>query len=102
MIQDSNRIIVIQGTADATDKLTQAEFSKTIDYLTQAFIGPESERQKGAKSAPLSPQDREILDDIRKRHVHNICNVDSFTTDVIDNRVPRLQRGSLGLVALEA
>lgn len=109
---------IIQGTADATNKLTQAEFSKTIDFLTKAFSpafrnnldntgdGPAPDGAEAAKPPPMddgiSPEDREVLQALRTHHGQNTLNLDSFTTDVIDGRVPKLEKGELTLVSVEA
>ncbi|KAK3324861.1 hypothetical protein B0H66DRAFT_470293 [Apodospora peruviana] len=108
---------IIQGTADAgTSKLTQAEFSKTIDFLTKAFnpaintqfkdanqeiVGEEPQPQAAAAQG-LSPEDLEALQSIRIHHGKHTMGMDSFTTDVIDGLIPRLETGRLTLVAADA
>ena len=112
----SNFYSVIQGTADATNKLTQAEFSKTIDFLTKALapdkrnpgrsiVGYSASDGTEAANARLmdeeiSSEDQEALQAIRIHHSQNILNLESFTTDVINGLVPRLEKGNLTLVSI--
>jgi flavine halogenase len=94
---------VIQGTADATSKFTQQEFSKTVNFLTQAFLPPEhADAAEAAKAKAhydsLAPEEKEALKALRTHHIQNVLDLEKFTTDVIDGRVPRLETGSLTLV----
>lgn len=103
--------LVIQGTADSTDKFTQSDFSKTLDFLqrafTPAFRGADDMSKDGYDEAHPPPvgktlstddtDDREILTAIRWNHGRNF-SVDNFTTDVINGRIARLETGSLTLV----
>ena len=94
---------MIQGTVDVSEKLTQAEFAKTIDFLIKAF-DPETidASTKGTLGEGLagrvSEQDLDALRAIRTQHSSNVLNINSFTTDVVDGRVPKLERGSLTLL----
>ena len=82
--------LVIQGTADVSTKLTQAEFSNALDFVVEAFD------RKG--EADLKNQkDQKIFEEIRKTQSQNMDNIQSFTMDIIDGRLPRLVRGKLGL-----
>lgn len=94
---------VIQGTVDTSEKLTQAEFSKTLDFFIKAFdpavIDASVEGVVGEGVAGgLSKEDLDALSAIRTHHGSSVLNIDSFTTDVVDGRVPRLERGRLTLV----
>ncbi|KAK5656804.1 hypothetical protein OQA88_4352 [Cercophora sp. LCS_1] len=98
---------VIQGTVDVSGKevsgkLTQAEFSKTIDFLAKAFDpkiidGSATDGAEG-EARKLTEEDLEALRTIRTHHGAAVLNIDNFTTDVVDGRVPRLERGQLTLV----
>ena len=97
------KISVIQGTVDVSGKLRQAEFSKTIDFLFKAFdpevSDPSMKTTVGEGVAgQLSPDDLDALRSIRTHHGSAVLNFDNFTTDVVDGRVPRLERGHLTLV----
>lgn len=101
-------IIVIQGTVDSSNKLSEAEFSKTIDFLIKAFdpsINNDSakpnigeELNGPAREGQLSAEDLDALRAIRTHHSSVVLNIDSFTTDIVDGRIPRLERGHLTLV----
>lgn len=105
---------VIQGTADATSKLSQAEFSKTIDFLTRAFspaLNPQftdanqeivnGEPKPQMSTEGLSPEDLEALQNLRLHHGKHTMGMESFTTDVVDGMVPRLETGRLTLIPAE-
>lgn len=117
---------VIQGTADVSGKLTQAEISKTVDFCFHAFEpaareeredvlrklegirlnGSGSTDAKAKESveeleAALSADELRILTTIRARQMirsEDTMNIDSFSADVIDGMAANLQRGDLGLV----
>ena len=98
---------VIQGTADATNKFTQQEFSQTINFLTQAFLPPEYADATEAANAKarydsLAPEEKEGLKALRTHHIQNVLGLEKFTTDVVDGRVPRLETGKLTLVLVTA
>lgn len=103
---------VIQGTVDSSDKLSQAEFSKTIDFLIKAFDpsftedGAKTNVGKGvadpAGEGQLSAEDLDALRAIRTHHSSVVLNIDSFNTDVVDGHLPRLERGHLTLVQVLA
>jgi len=99
---------VIQGTVDSSDKLSQTEITKTIDFLIKAFdpkftIGAtKADGGEGvedpARENLLSAEDLNALSAIRTHHSSVVLNIDSFTTDIVDGRLPRLERGHLTLV----
>ena len=98
---------MIQGTADATNKFTQQEFSQTINFLTQAFLPPEYADATEAANAKarydsLAPEEKEGLKALRTHHIQNVLGLEKFTTDVVDGRVPRLETGKLTLVLVTA
>lgn len=110
----ANKIfLVIQGTADVNSKITQAEFAKTIDFLAVPFSGylktrkygtaPPSEpamneQSDGLKPLDLSDEDKEALEAVHLHWNRNMYMIESFTTDIIDGRIPRLEVGNLTLV----
>lgn len=105
-------IIVIQGTVDSSDKLSQADFSKTLDFLIKAF-DPTFTNDKtntnvseavkdSAREGKLSAADLDALRAIRTHHSSVVLNIDSFTTDIVDGLLPRLERGHLTLVQAQA
>ena len=99
---------MIQGTVDSSDKLSEAEFSKTLDFLIKAFDPnitngtPKTSIGEGlehpAKEGQLSADDLDALRAIRTHHSSVVLNIDSFTTDIVDGRLPKLERGNLTLV----
>jgi hypothetical protein len=108
---------VIQGTADVNGKLTQAEVSKTLDFCLNAFedIAPEvheavlqkvdavdpNAKGKGKFEANFTEEEQRVLKSIQARQMlrkEDILHIDNFSADAIDGFVPRLERGSLGLV----
>ena len=99
---------VIQGTIDSSDKFSQTKFSKTIDFLIKAF-GPSftndsTKKKVGEGVKDLDREGRlsvEDLDAPREIHTHHssvVLKIDSFTTDTVDGRLPRLKRCNLTLV----
>ncbi|RYP03456.1 hypothetical protein DL764_005137 [Monosporascus ibericus] len=97
---------VIQGTVDVSGKLTQAEFSKTIGFLIKVFnpkiIEASAKSTVGERIAgQLWADNLDALRAIRTHHGSNLLNIDSFTTDVVDGCVPRLERGHLTLVQVQ-
>jgi hypothetical protein len=108
--------LVIQGTADVSGKLTQAEVSKTLDFCLNAFqdIAPEvreavlqkvggidpNTKEKGKFEATLTEEQR-VLKSIRARQmlrIEDTLHIGNFSADAIDGFAPKLKRGSLGLV----
>lgn len=97
-----------QGTVDSSDKLSQAEFSKTIDLLIKAFdpsLTNDSTKTnfgegviEPAREGQLSAEDLDALRAIRTYHSSVVLNIDSFNTDIVDGRLPKLERGHLTLV----
>jgi ABC-type amino acid transport substrate-binding protein len=85
--------LVIQGAADSTNTLTQAEFSKTVEFLDKVM------HQKFApiQSDEKAPEEA-VLAQMRNRQSHLAKTMDDFTTDVVDGRIPNLEMGKLGLV----
>ncbi|KAL4900746.1 hypothetical protein BDW74DRAFT_188149 [Aspergillus multicolor] len=104
---------VIQGDAEATARITQAEFAKTIAFLAKALDPtplddlPEEPRQNlQGKWHALGRGDEaegelEILSALRLGVGTEIFSTGNFTTDVVMGRVPRLVRGELTLVPAE-
>ena len=106
---------VIQGTADAAaHKLTQDELNKTLEFCASAFtpVSSDEARAKAVETldsarneddirkAGLTPDQIDALNHVRARRMmrtEDSMNIDSFGTDAIAGRVPRLLRGSLGL-----
>jgi len=111
-----NMLLVIQGTADVSSKLTQAEISKTVDFCLNAFadIAPEEResvlqklesidaktKEKGEFEANFTEEEERVLKTIRARQMlrKDGLNIDTFSADIIGGFVPNLKRGSLGLV----
>ncbi|CAG8979384.1 hypothetical protein HYALB_00010270 [Hymenoscyphus albidus] len=99
---------VIQGTTDATSKITQAEFSKTIEFLNKAFkpvFDPPINSTNGDGIATpvdiqeqLTAEDMEALQALRKYHSKDGEGLENFTTDVIDGLIPRLEMTRLTLI----
>jgi flavine halogenase len=83
-------LLVIQGTADVSSKLTQSEFSKALDFVVKAFD------RKGEVDL-TNEEEQKVFNEIRTTQSQNMDNIQSFTMDVIDGRLPRLERGNLGL-----
>ena len=81
---------VIQGTADVSAKLTQAEFSTALGFVVGAF-------DRKGQADGKDEKDPRIFEEIRRTQTQNMDNIQSFTMDVIDGRLPRLSRGNLGL-----
>jgi hypothetical protein len=86
-----------------SDKLTQAEFPETLKFLIKAFHLKIVDAGKdgalgGAKSGGLTEDDLEALSALRSQHGSAVLNIDSFTTDLVEGCVPKLERGSLTLV----
>ena len=98
-------------------KITQAEFSKTIDFLAVPFSGYLKKPQNGTappnepaadvpsdglKPLDLSDEDKEALEAVHTHWNRNMYMIESFTTDIIDGRIPRLEVGNLSLVPVTA
>ena len=86
--------LVIQGTADVSTKLTQAEFSNALDFVVEAF-------DRKGEADLKNEKDQKIFEEIRRTQSQNMDNIQSFTMDVIDGRLPRLMRGKLGLDSVD-
>ena len=86
--------LVIQGTADVSTKLTQAEFSNALDFVVEAF-------DRKGEAYLKNEKDQKIFEEIRRTQSQNMDNIQSFTMDVIDGRLPRLMRGKLGLDSVD-
>lgn len=114
---DANMLPVIQGTVDAdvSNKLTQTEVSKTVEFCLNAFkqVKPEErqavlEKVKGAGNESqelerLSEDELRVLHTIRARQMlrsEDTLNLNNFSKDVIDGLMPNLKHGSLGLTRL--
>ncbi|GMG07063.1 unnamed protein product [Aspergillus oryzae] len=66
------------------------EFTHTLNFVLKAF-----DRKIGGDLT--SEEEEKIYEDIRKTQSQNMSNIESFTMDIIDGRLPRLLRGKLGL-----
>jgi hypothetical protein len=73
------------------------EFKKSIEAADGALAAKPPQIDEG-----LSPEDKEVLQALRVHHSQNTLNLQSFTTDVVNGLVPKLERGSLTLVAVDA
>lgn len=121
---------IIQGTADSTSKVTQAELDKTLEFMTKAFeptFHPKMEKMEKTETAPeanpngdtngspngetplgskldkeLTDTDRAAMSGFLKTQSTHTINMASFTTDVIDGRIPKLERGHLTLTSVTA
>jgi hypothetical protein len=51
-----------------------------------------------AKPVGLTEEDMEALSALRSHHGSNVLDIDSSTTDVVDGRVPHLERRGLILI----
>jgi hypothetical protein len=71
--------------------LVKAFDPKVVDASKEGVVG-------GAKAVGLTEDDLEALSALRSHHGSNVLNIDSFTTDVVDGRVPHLKRGGLTLL----
>ncbi|QKX53210.1 uncharacterized protein TRUGW13939_00286 [Talaromyces rugulosus] len=106
-------VLIIQGTADVSNKLTQDELNETLEFCSNAFnpVTPEdrnSALEKMGKDVTskgfqvdLSPEEQKVVGHIRARQMmrtEDTINISSFGTDSINGMVPSLQRGSFGLV----
>ncbi|MCJ1382991.1 hypothetical protein MMC17_006104 [Xylographa soralifera] len=117
---------IIQGTADMSARLTQAEVSKTVDFCFSAFRPTDPEAREAvikklenitindsgstdlkskenmeALQAALTPDEIGILNTIRARQMmrsEDMLNIDSFGSDAINGMAANLKRGDLGLV----
>jgi hypothetical protein len=113
---------VIQGSADSGGKVTQAELGKTFNFLSKAW-GDSFHHQRETPDDPqklvaerkqtngtvgktygsqldkeLSDGDREAMACLLKEQRAYGNSINTFTTDIIDGRLPRLERGKLTLV----
>ncbi|KAE8148643.1 hypothetical protein BDV25DRAFT_131063 [Aspergillus avenaceus] len=86
---------IIQGAADVSTKLTQAEFSHAFNFVVKAF-------DRKGETDLTSEADRKTISEIRRTQTQNMDNIESFTMDVIDGRLPRLVKGNLGLELVAA
>ncbi|KAL4876136.1 FAD/NAD(P)-binding domain-containing protein [Aspergillus karnatakaensis] len=105
---------VIQGTVEISNNITQAEFSKTIDFLAKALDPSilsmledahdpaELEKLMKASHGDEDEAEMEVLTAIRMGQGAEIFGIGNFTTDVVHGMVPRLERGSLTLVPAES
>ncbi|KAB5566225.1 O-methyltransferase [Coniochaeta sp. 2T2.1] len=118
---------IIQGTADVSGKLSQAEISQTLGFCLGAFapvdvaeknallekmrtlaiVDPEDLTDEKYNKAltelqsVLTPEQLRILHTIRARQMlrpDDMLNIDSIGSDIIDGLSPNLVTGQLGLV----
>ena len=99
---------VIQGQADATKSFSQAELDKTVQFLTTAlqptfnpgsseYVNPEDPSAL-VQRPDLATEDVEAMKALTAHHIEDCAGVSGFTADVIEGRLPRLERGNLTLV----
>ncbi|RDW78596.1 uncharacterized protein DSM5745_05448 [Aspergillus mulundensis] len=110
---------IIQGSVETPGGITKTEFSRTIDFFLKTLdeqferneeisdddeplgwgdpINKSRERSGGVEDE----SDTEILKALRKSYGNNLLSIGGFTTDVVEGRVPRLERGRLTLVLAE-
>ncbi|KAL4954430.1 FAD/NAD(P)-binding domain-containing protein [Aspergillus filifer] len=103
---------VIQGEADTATSITQAEFTRTIEFLAKALdpslldlIEEDPELLEKLLHGGQEGEDEgemAILTAMRMSQGAEIFSLGNFTTDVVDGRVPRLERGALTLVMAES
>ena len=100
--------LVIQGQADATKSFSQAELDKTVQFLATAFqpisnpdssehINPEDPTTM-VQRPDLAAENAAAMKALALKQVSESAGVSAFTTDVIEGRLPRLERGNLTLV----
>src|SRR5205809_4750385 len=102
-------LLVIQGTVDVSNKLTEAEISKTIDFCLHAFhpTAPEKceavlrkregtngsasvsadENTKAGLQESLSMDELRVLKTTRARQMlrmEDVLDLDNFSTDAVD------------------
>ncbi|KAK6597765.1 hypothetical protein H4I96_08717 [Botrytis cinerea] len=85
----------IQGAADATNKIKQAEFAKTVAFLSRSV----EQRFSAARDDEVF-LDEAILHQFRQNQIQSAKTMNDFTTDIIDGRASHLVKGSLGLIDL--
>lgn len=121
-----SQVLVIQGTADVSGKLTQQELSQTVDFCFKAFApAPPDQKEEILRKVEalsvkdkdsysvkphqiveelevsLTPEEIRILKLIQARQMlrsEDMLNIESFSTDVIDGMSANVKRGELGLV----
>lgn len=104
---------MIQGTADVSNKLSQEELDKTLEFCSNAFSPVNQEDrnavlEKIAKDVgnnsfqvDLLPEEVKVVNHIRARQMmrtEDTINMDSYGKDSINGLFPNLRRGNLGLV----
>ena len=127
---DSDNQTVIQGSADISCGVPQAELSETIRFCANAWdgtkpdarasilekirraidsiSGPPSEEDHQAKieamKSNLSEEEKRVLDYVRARQLlrtEDSMHIENFSTDVIDGLAPYVHRGHLTLRTAE-
>lgn len=122
---------IIQGAADVDmgerQHLSQTDLEKTLEFCAHAFEPTQPEerdavlarlqaKEKAAEAqavkaavpqfdANLSEEETKVLNQINARkmmHTEDTISVGSFQTDVINGRLPKLERGKLTLIAAAA
>ncbi|KAK6504478.1 hypothetical protein TWF506_002673 [Arthrobotrys conoides] len=104
---------VVQGTADADakNKFSKADMSKTLEFCFRAIIDVPSEKRNNdavqgnleCLRKHLTPDKVEILETLRSRRMirDDHFELDNYTLDTIDGYAPNLVRGKLGLIKAE-
>ncbi|KAI5119655.1 hypothetical protein M0805_007746 [Coniferiporia weirii] len=117
---------VIQGSLDVNKPLSQADVAKTLEFCSNLFestqpeervavvekigstMSNEEEAVKSAmveSKANLTIEEKRVLDYVALRkamRTEDSLSIKSFVSDTIGGRRPRLERGNLGLMAVQA
>lgn len=117
----TDELLVIQGTADTSAKLTQSEVSNTVNFCMSAFAPAAPEDREAVRKklesfnlhdaastnskskeleASLSREEMRILTTMRARQMvrsEDWVNINNFGVDTIDGMAVHMKRGSLGL-----
>ncbi|KAI5115888.1 hypothetical protein M0805_004499 [Coniferiporia weirii] len=117
---------VIQGSLDVNKPLSQADLAKTLEFCSNLFESTQPEERDAVvekiettmsndedavksamveSKANLTIEEKRVLDYVALRkamRTEDSLSIKSFASDVIGGRRPRLERGSLGLMVIEA
>ncbi|KAL4734482.1 hypothetical protein BDV11DRAFT_174721 [Aspergillus similis] len=102
---------VIQGTVEISNTITQAEVSETINFVAKALdpsrhnrLEENPDQRKEISPGNNGKDDEGMAEYLTALHmVDMVQETDRFTmgTEVVEGRVPRLERGALTLVLPE-
>lgn len=102
---------MIQGTADATKKFTQADLDKTVGFLSTALqpvlnprddVDPTAKNPAAQMKGDINMEDLKIIRALMTQYLDDTTGTGGITADVIDGLVPRLERGNLTLIKAQA